>query len=96
MEQHISLYLTTLLITVIIQIYFYLDSVNVKKKNKKYLEILYNQLTKEQILRDHYNSEITKNEEIEKEFYQNLVTLRIDLINVDFSYNEIFTKNIFK
>lgn len=91
MEQYISFFLIILLIVATIQIYFYIDTAKAKKKSKEYLEIKYNQLIKEQILRDHYNTEITKYEKIEKEINQKLVTLKTDIVLIDFTLHEIFS-----
>ena len=77
-------------IIILIPVYFYFDHKKHKEIKKKELNIIHNQITKEQIIKEHYKKEITEVLSLEKEVNQKLVTLRTDIAMIEVVFHEIF------
>ncbi len=71
-------------------LYFNYHLKKIKRSNQEKLKILYNQIAKEQIINEHYKKELAKVYLQEKNINQKLVTLRTDILAVNFTLNEIF------
>lgn len=76
-------------IIILILVCFYFDHNRLKRVSNKELNILYNQITKEQRIQEHYQQELINVLALEKEVNQKLLTLRVDIVTIDFHISEI-------
>ncbi|NVK53216.1 MAG: hypothetical protein HWD85_09795 [Flavobacteriaceae bacterium] len=88
-ENIFLLYLVTASIVLII-VYFYFDLKKIKEKHKIHFDLLYNQITKEKILKEHYNNELLKVKILGKNTNQKLLTIKTSIVTFDESLKGIF------
>lgn len=91
MKYHSPFFFYILLIILSLRVYFYRGHKREKRKSNKRLNVINNQIYKEQIIQKHYNKEQNKMNVLEKDINQKFVTLRTDVMMIDFELREIFS-----
>ncbi len=67
-----------------------IEILKTKKSAVIQIQLLRNQIAEEKSILDMYNKEVVKIDEIEKDIHQKLVTLKTDVVTVDYSLSEFF------
>lgn len=75
---------------ILLIIYFYFDLKKTKVENKIHFDFIYNQITKEKILKEHYKKEAVKVDVLTKHTNQKLLTVKTSIITIDESLKGIF------
>lgn len=88
-QENTTLILFLLFICTSLCIYFFIDFKSIKSQNKLQLDIIYNQIAKEKILKEHYNNKNNLADKNNKEIFQKIATLKTKIINIDFTLHEL-------
>jgi uncharacterized protein HemX len=89
-QENTTLILFLLFICTSLCIYFFIDSKNQKSRNKLQFDVIYNQIAKEKILKEHYKKDSIKIEESKERLQQKLLHLKTNINTFDHSLQELY------
>lgn len=89
-QENTTLILFLLIICTSLCIYFFIDLKSQKSQNKLQFDIIYNQIAKEKILKEHYKKEAIKIDDSQDHLQQKLLHLKTNINTIDHSLQELY------
>lgn len=89
-QDNFILFLCLIFLTLSFMIFQYNGITKTKKASLIHLELIRNQIAEEKIILDQNNKDVVKIDVLEKDINQKLVTLKTNIVLIDFTLHEIF------
>jgi uncharacterized membrane protein len=89
-QENTTLILFLLFICTSLCIYFFIDFKSQKSRNKLQFDVIYNQIAKEKILKEHYKKGSIKIDESQERLQQKLLHLKTNINTIDHSLQELY------